>query len=122
MTFRSSAINKDIIKKKLKLPEKRSKDLIHEKLKCDREISETKRHYHEFIVSFMCLESSFCHIFMMHPNLVVTRSKIYLRKIFRNHKVHRVNHQLLGWDTYFSQFGHLIGDNQCINAKFYLSF
>jgi hypothetical protein len=75
------AIDEDIIKEhKDKLSQMALKYLIHQTFKYDRSISQAKKHDHEFIVPIINLECHLINILKRHSDLVVTRSKVYLRK------------------------------------------
>jgi hypothetical protein len=74
-------VDEDIIKEhKDKLSQMAPKYLIHQTFKYGRSISQAKKHDHEFIVPIINLECHLINILKRHSDLVVTRSKVYLRK------------------------------------------
>jgi hypothetical protein len=73
----SAAIDEDVIKENQdKLLKVRFQYFIHETLEGGWGIAKAKSHDQEFIMSFMSSESSLQNIFLLHPDLVITRAKV----------------------------------------------
>ena len=77
MGIPSATVNKNVIKEnKNKFPKVGIQEFIHETLEGRWSIAKPKRHHQELIMAIMSFESGLWNIFFLHPNLVITRTKI----------------------------------------------
>jgi hypothetical protein len=82
MGLPSFAIDENIIKEnQAKMTQERTKDMIHETLKSGGSIREAEWHNQELIVTLMSYECSLGNVFLLHMNLVVSRTDIKFGKI-----------------------------------------
>jgi hypothetical protein len=74
------AIDEDVIEEHKDKLSQMAPKYLHQTLEYGKSISQAKRHDQEFIVPIMSLECCLVNILRRHSDLVITRSKVYLRK------------------------------------------
>lgn len=75
------AVDQNVVKEDQVKPQNgRSKNRLHECLKCRMGVREAKGHYEKFIIPFMHSESAFLNIERVYPYLVITKSEIELQE------------------------------------------
>ena len=64
------------------MTEKRTEYIIHKTLKSERNITQSKGHYQEFIMTLMSVKCSLGDVYLLHTYLVVARMEVKFGKVW----------------------------------------